>query len=80
MSAAIAAKVPLRARPAPFQRLSIPDPFENYIAVPKAPCLQNLPSRRWDRRGTRSRNRLIVSRSVGRVEQAADANRRLVSR
>ncbi len=36
MSAAIAAKVPLRTRPAPFQRLSIPDPFENYIAVPKS--------------------------------------------
>jgi hypothetical protein len=31
--AAVAAKVPLRTGPVPFQRVSIPDPFENYNPV-----------------------------------------------
>jgi hypothetical protein len=33
VTAALAAVVPLRTSPAPFQRQGIPDPFENYISV-----------------------------------------------
>jgi hypothetical protein len=38
-SAVIAATMPIRSRPVPFQRLSVPDPFENYrplrLALPE---------------------------------------------